>query len=251
MDRNLHLKILALVGARSGSRGVPDKNIKELGGKPLMAWIIEAARNSQYVNRVIVSTDSEKYAAIARRYGAEVPFLRPKEIAGDHSTDLEYIIHALGWLEKNEGYAPDIVLRLVPTTPFQTSGDIDQCIGLLIEDTDTHSSLVVAEARQHPHKAMKIIDDGGGGARLVTYITESSRDVTPGLRQNYAKAYFRANVIACWTRVIKDFNSLTGERVKYHVIPQARAIDIDAPIDFFIAEKLWERWKENPNEFFS
>lgn len=232
------LKILGIIGARSGSKGVPHKNIKLLAGKPLMAWIIEAAKKSCYINRLIVSTDSEEYAAIARSYSTEVPFIRPKDLAVDNSPEFEYVKQALDWLQANEGYIPDIVIRMLPTVPLQESHDIDACIEELLKDTDAHSAVVIAEARQHPLKALKLIDDGKGGKLVVTFNTENGREVTPIARQNYEKAYFRANVIVSRLKTIYETASLTGDRVRYYIIPQERAIDIDSLADFFIAEQI-------------
>lgn len=203
-----------------------------------MAWILETARSSKYINRLIVSTDSEKYAEIARHYGAEAPFLRPKEFAADDSPEYEYVKHAIEWLQANEGYVPDIVVRMMATVPLQKTEDIDMCIEELFKDPDAHSAVVIAEARQHPNKALKLIDDGKGGKYLVTYLSESGREVTPVPRQNYEKAYFRANVIAFRLPMLKETNSLTGDKVRYHIIPQERSIDIDSLSDFYIAEKL-------------
>jgi len=234
------MKILGIIGARSGSKSVPNKNIKPLAGRPLIGWIIESAKKSRYLDRVIVSTDSEAYADIARKCGAEIPFLRPKELAGDTSTDLEYVTHAINWLRENENYIPDIVVRMMPTVPLQSPHDIDSSIEELVQDPEAHSAVVVAEAYQPPQKALKLIDDGRGGKYLAGYFSGSGRDVTPPLRQGFEKAYYRANIITCRTNVIYDFNSLTGDKVRYHIIPQERAVDIDSPIDFFLAEKLME-----------
>jgi|SRR3989344_6025810 len=232
-------KILALIGARSGSKGVPHKNIRHLCGKPLMGWIIEAAKNSRYVNRVIVCTDSDEYAKVAKSFGAEVPYIQPAEVSQQMSTDYEYVSYALSWLERNEGYIPDVVVRLMPTMPLQKSEDIDSCVEELIRNKDAHSSVVVAEARQSPHKALKITPDG----RLVSYLTGEGRGAEPTKRQAYEKAYFRANVVATYPRVIKETGTLVGDHVRHHVIPQERAIDIDSEIDFFVAEQLLRKFK--------
>ncbi len=233
------LKILGVIGARSGSKSIIDKNIKVLAGRPLMGWIIGAAKNSKYLNRVIVSTDSQKYADIAKSFSAEAPFLRPAEISGDKATDFQYVSHALKWLKENENYVPDIVVRLMPTVPLQKAEDIDACIENLINDPNADSSVVVAEAHQHPHKAMKLAVENGS-QYLVSYLTGAAQDAEPAFRQGYDKAYFRANVIATRVKVVNELQSLVGNKIRCHVIPQERAIDIDAPVDFFIAEKLIE-----------
>lgn len=236
------LKVMGIIGIRSGSKGVPDKNIRSLAGKPLVGWILDAARKSKYMNRVIVSTDSPEYAAVATSFGADIPYLRPVELAADESPEFEYVKHMVEWLDKNEGYRPDIVVRMMATVPLQATEDIDAAIARLIEDPKADSAVVIAEARQHPMKALKVVDDGEGGKKLVTYFTDSGREVTPIARQNYQKAYFRANVIACRRRVIFDTNSLTGDLVRFHVIPQERAVDIDNYIDFYMTEHLIKKF---------
>lgn len=239
----IDLKVMGIIGIRSGSKGVPHKNIQPLAGKPLVGWILDAARRSQYMNRVVVSTDSPDYAAIATSFGADVPYIRPAELAVDASPEFEYVKHMVEWLDEKEGYRPDIVVRMMATVPLQSTEDIDAVIGKLVEDPKTDSAVVIAEARQHPLKALKIVDDGEGGKKLVTYFSDSGREVTPIARQNYERAYFRANVIACRRRVIFDTHSLTGDLVRFHIIPQERAIDIDNLIDFYVTEQLMNKFK--------
>src|SRR3989344_851906 len=146
---NSNLKVLAVVGARSGSKGIPDKNIKPLLGKPLMAWIIEAGKASKYITRVVLSTDSPEYAEIGKKYGAEVPFLRPKELAEDHVPDFPWIHHAAVWLAENEGWKADIIVRLPPTSPTCKTEDIDACIELLLNDPSADSSYTIIEPAKH------------------------------------------------------------------------------------------------------
>ena len=229
---------MGIVGIRSGSKGVPNKNIQPLLGKPLVGWILDVAKNSKYINRLVVSTDSQEYADVATSFGADVSCLRPPEFATDFSPEFEYVKHMIEWLETNEAYKPDIVVRLMATVPLQTSEDIDAVIEILIEDEKADSAVVIAEARQHPMKALKIIDDGEKRERLVTYFSDSSREVTPIARQNYEQAYFRSNVIVFKRNVLFNTNSLTGDVVRFHIIPQERAIDIDNKIDFEVAELI-------------
>lgn len=231
-------KVLGIVGIRSGSKSVANKNIRNLSGKPLVGWVLSAALRSKCINRLVVSTDSEEYARVAMELGAEVPYLRPAELARDNSPEVDYVRHVLEWLEKHEGYRPDIVVRMMATVPLQAPEDIDAVVQILENDPLADSAVVVAEARQHPLKALKIVDDGDGGTKLVTYFTDSGREVTPIARQNYQPAYFRGNVIACRTQVVFDTGSLTGDLVRYHIIPQERAVDIDNLVDFYIAEHL-------------
>jgi N-acylneuraminate cytidylyltransferase/CMP-N,N'-diacetyllegionaminic acid synthase len=236
-----HLEVLGIIGIRSGSKGVPNKNIKNLFGKPLVGWILDVAKHSDSITRLVVSTDSKEYAQLAESLGAEIPCLRPEELAKDKSSEYDYVLHMLEWLKNNESYIPDIVVRMMETVPLQTSEDINAVIEILKKDSSADSAVVIAEARQHPLKALKIIEDENGGGKLVTYFSNSGREVTPIARQNYETAYFRANVIACRTAVVYDTKSLTGDTVRYHIIPQERAVDIDNLIDFYIAEQLISR----------
>lgn len=120
--------VVALIPARSGSKGVPNKNIRNLDGIPLIAYSIATALKSYYIDRVIVSTDSEKYAEIARNYGAETPFIRPKGISGDTATDVECFKHTIDWLQENENFVPEYFVHLRPTTPFRDPKVVDQAI---------------------------------------------------------------------------------------------------------------------------
>lgn len=232
------LKIMGIIGIRSGSKGLPNKNIKKLLDKPLIGWILECANQSKYINRVIVSTDSEDYAEVANKYGAETPYLRPNDLSSDFSPEIDFVKHMINWLKEEEGYQPDIIVRMLATSPLQKSEDIDSAIEVLLEDKKADSSVIISEMRQHPFKALKIIDDEQNGTKLVSYFGNSGREVTPIARQNYETAYVRSNVIVCRKSTIEKTDSLTGDHVKYHIIPQEESIDIDGEIDFIIAEEL-------------
>ena len=132
-------EILAIIPARSGSKSVPNKNIREICGKPMLAYSIEHALSSKYINRVILSTDSLEYKKIGLKYGAEVPFLRPFEYATDDATDFDVFNHALSYLKEKEGYIPDIVVQLRPTYPIRNVVDIDNMIKILINNLDIDS----------------------------------------------------------------------------------------------------------------
>ena len=154
------MQILCLIPARSSSKGIKDKNIKLLNDKPLMAWTIEQAIKSKYDMKIIVSTDSEEYAKIAKEWGAEVPFLRPKDISQDLSTDIEFIKHSINWLEKYENYKPDIIIQLRPTSPLRKVEDIDKTLDIFIKNYDNYDSLrTVYEIDKTPFKMYKIEDD--------------------------------------------------------------------------------------------
>jgi len=233
-------EVLALVGLRSGSVGLPDKNVLPFAGHPLAAWILSAARRSTRVTRLVVSTDSAAYAEVARRYGAETPVLRPPELAGSDATDVLFVAHMLDHLEATEGYRPDIVLRLVATSPLQAPEDLDAVVDTLVADPDADSAMVVAEARQHPMKAMRTETDPEGRVRLVPYLRTSDR-VEPAARQSYPAAYLRANVIATRPDTVRRTGTLAGDRVACVVIGADRAVDIDSAADLALAEVLLAR----------
>ena len=145
-------EVLAIIPARGGSKGIPRKNIRNFAGYPLIAWSIAAAKQSSSVTRVVVSTDDEEIAAVAREWSAETPFLRPAELAQDNSTDLPLFEHALKWLAENENYKPDVVIQLRPTSPIRPRGLIDDAVKILLDHADADCVRGVVSAGQNPHK---------------------------------------------------------------------------------------------------
>ncbi len=245
MTADKKLEVLGIVGARSGSKGMLHKNITPLAGKPLMAWIMETAQKSRYINRLILSTDSPEYAEVGKKYGAEAPFLRPAELAADTSIVGEFILHALEWLEKNESYTPDLVVYLSPTVPLVRSEDIDTAIELLLSDEKADSAILASPSHGSPHKMVKLASDGKG---VVSYITRNSRDVAASNRQAYEKAFNRESLpIVSRVSSLRRLKSQSGDRVLHHLISQESAFDIDTPTDFFIAEQLMLRKLNDPS----
>ena len=179
-------KILAVVTARGGSKGIPRKNIVDLGGRPLIQHTISAARKANLLDRVIVSTDDEEIATVSLKCGAEVPFIRPVELAGDTSAHIPVIQHAVRFLEDKENYFVDYVMLLQPTSPFRTSSDIDGAIEVAIS-TNADSVMGVTEVEQHPFK-LNLIDDG---------ILKSAFDVPKGYirRQDFPRYYWENGAI--------------------------------------------------------
>lgn len=233
------LKVLGVVGARSGSKSIPYKNIYPLAGKPLMAWIIESAKRSKLVSRLIVSTDSEEYAKIAKLYGAEVPFLRPKEISDDNADDISYLQHTTKWLEENEGWKADIILRLPPTTPFCKSESIDACIQLLIDDLTATSSRTIKSAPKHPYKLWRI-----EGEELKPFIPKEVtglKEPSNAPRQSFPPAFAHVDVIAVRYNILMKDGLLTGKRVRYVMLDKNDALDIDNPHDILLAELLLQK----------
>jgi len=233
------MNILGIVGARSGSKSIPDKNIRPLLGKPLMAWIIEAAKQSKHITRLILSTDSEKYAAIGRQYGAETPFLRPAEFASDSASDIDFLTHAVKWLEDNENYKADIILRLPPTTPLCTPASIDACIELLINDPQATSSRTIATAPKHPYKLWTIKDN-----QLVPFIPKEMTGFSEPSnmpRQAFPPAFAHIDVIAVRHDTLMNDHLLTGKKILFHKLDKKDAVDIDTENDFILAEILLKK----------
>ncbi len=230
------LNILGIVGARAGSKSIPNKNIKPILGKPLMAWIIEAAKNSKYINKLILSTDSEKYARLGREYGAETPFIRPAKFADDKASDVDFLTHAVDWLEKNAGYKADIILRLPPTTPLCKTSHINGVIEILLNDPSATSARTITPAPKHPYKLWKTEGDV-----LVPFIPkEITGFAEPSNmpRQALVPAFAHVDAIAVRYDTLMRERLLTGSRVRYFKIDKADSIDIDTENDFLLAEIL-------------
>lgn len=146
------MKILGIIPARGGSKSIPHKNIYPLRGKPLLYYTIRASKDSRLLSRTILTTDDEKIAAVGKKYGFEVPFIRPKELALDKTPDLPVFQHALQWLKANEGYVPDIIVQLRPTSPLKSGADIDRAVKLLIDHKKADSVRAVRVPPQTPFK---------------------------------------------------------------------------------------------------
>lgn len=145
-------EVLGVVQARGGSKGIPGKNIRNLGGYPLIAYSIASALASELVTRLIISTDDNEIAEVARVYGAEVPFMRPDELATDDAQDFPLFEHALTWLKSNENYVPQIIVQLRPTSPLRPKGSIDTAVKLLSEDSQADCVRTVIPSQQNPYK---------------------------------------------------------------------------------------------------
>ena len=227
--------VLALIPARSGSRAIPDKNIRDFHGKPLLAHSIEQARACPLIDRVIVSTDSERYAEIARRFGAETPFLRPAGISGDGSTDLECFQHALRWLTGHEGAVPAICVHLRPTHPNRTPEQIAQAIMLLQSHPDWDSLRSVTPAPEPPFKMWFPRGDG----TIEPAATCALKEAHSLPRQLLPQAYVtNGNVDVIRSRTILEKGMIAGDRVGAFVMKESH--DIDTQEQFHRAEAAFQ-----------
>ena len=226
---------LAIIGIRKNSKSIVDKNIKIFCGKPLVYWIIQSALKSDKLDRIIVSTDSEEYRDIVLDYGVEVPFLRPKALSQDNSLEKEYLLHGLEWLYKNEGYRPKFVSRLQATAPLQLPEDIDRSIECLQNDDSATSSMVVSKAQQPPIKSLK-----QNGKYLNPYFRELGIEIVN--RQELPVGYYRSNIITSRVLSFVETGNQIGERSIKVEIPVERSIDINSELDFYLAEKIAEKY---------
>lgn len=232
-----NVEALALIPARGGSKSIPRKNIRSFAGYPLLAYSIAAGLAARTVSRVIVSTDDPEIASIARKYGGEAPFLRPRALAQDETPDLPVFQHALKWLAKNEGYNPEIVVQLRPTSPLRRVTHIDQAVFGLFERAEADSIRTVCIPFQNPFKMWRIGKDGFMQPLLETSFSEAFN--MP--RQLLPTVYWQTGYVDATRKdTILDKNSMTGARILPLVIDPSEWIDIDSPDDWRRAERLLE-----------
>ena len=230
-------EVLALIPARGGSKSIPRKNIIDFAGYPLIAYSIAAGLTAKTVTRVIVSTDDLEIAEISRKYGAEAPFFRPAQFSQDHTPDLPVFLHALEWLDENEGYQPDIVVQLRPTSPFRRVRHIDDAVYRLIERPDADAVRTVCVPFQNPFKMWRIGSDG----LMIPIGTELGIQVEPfnQPRQILPEVYWQTGYVdAAWTDTILVKNSMTGDAILPLIIDPSEWVDIDSPDDWRRAERL-------------
>jgi YrbI family 3-deoxy-D-manno-octulosonate 8-phosphate phosphatase len=229
--------ILALIPARGGSKGIPRKNIRDFAGYPLIAWSIAAGLQAHTVNRIIVSTDNEEIASVAREYGAETPFMRPPELAQDRTTDLPVFEHALKWLEDIEGYKPDIVVQLRPTSPIRPKDCVDGAVKILMEYADADCVRGVVTAGQNPYKMWRF--NGYDKPMKPLLEVEGIAEPYNAPRQILPPVYWQTGHIdAIRTSTISRKHSLTGNVIYPLVIDSRYTIDIDTLADWAKYEAL-------------
>lgn len=219
---------VALIPARAGSKRLPGKNTRPLGGRPLIAWSIEAALAARSVTRIIVSTDSKDIADIACRCGAEIPFIRPQHLGGDTTTSRDVMRHALDWLKESEGDMPTWLILLQPTSPFRTADDIDTIMGEM-KGSGADSGLSVTEAIA---PQLTMIRDASGA---LQYLSDANNQL---LRRQEMRDYYRADgalyVVRPETFIQRD--TLLGHSPYGYLMPKLHSLDIDTADDMELAE---------------
>jgi N,N'-diacetyl-8-epilegionaminate cytidylyltransferase len=225
---------IGLICARGGSKGVARKNLRLLGGKPLIGWAIETARNCPSLDRVIVSTEDAEIADVARQLGAEIPFVRPSELAQDGSPELLVWKHALKSIVEQDGRMPDLLVNLPATSPFRAIEDVEACIRNLV----SHSAdlcITVRHAHRSPYFNMVSLNDGW--AQLVI------KPATPIVNRQAAPEVFEITTVAyaASASYVVRTNKLLGDRVCATIVPEDRSLDIDTELDMAFAEFLWQQ----------
>jgi len=227
-------RVLGVITARGGSKGIPKKNIIEVAGKPLIFWTILAAQQSRYLTRTIVSTDDSEIAEVARRYNAEVPFVRPKELADDDARSIDVVKHALLWVEHDEGREYDIIVLLQPTSPCRLASDIDNGVRKLADEGVSSVVSVYRIRRPHPSRIKRLEGDV-----LRPYCIAEEEGLP---RQRLDEAYARNGALYVFTRdLLMERDTLYGDSPRAIVMPIERSCEIDDPVDVVVCEYYLER----------
>lgn len=232
-------RILGIIPARGKSKSIPKKNIKSFLGKPLVAWAIETLKTSKVCDRIIVSTDDKEIAAVAEKYGAEIPFMRPSSLAKDSSPTLDVLQHALLWLRDNENYLPDYVVLLEPTSIGKRPQHIKGILRLIIK-SGADCCFSVSEVPKTLNAYWQFKVDREGKVKLVT--GGDIKDIIRR-RQDLPKTYFRSGSVYIFKPklLFEDKPSFYGEDVRAYITDAKYALDIDTPEDWELAEKRFKK----------
>jgi len=232
-------KILAIIPARGGSKGLPGKNIKSLLGKPLIGWTIEQAKASKYIDEIFVSTDSREIADVAENFGISVPFLRPKELASDTSPSSEFVLHTINYY-RNKDSNFDYILLLEPTSPLRKKKDIDKAIELLKEGDNSIGVVSLGEVHtEHPNIVKYVSEDG----KILPFVNNQTK-VTH--RQSLSKAYFPYGVVyLVKTEYFEKEKKFYEENTTPYFIERWQNYEVDDIFDFLCIESILNYKKED------
>jgi CMP-N-acetylneuraminic acid synthetase len=241
MENTKQIKILAVIPARGGSKGVPRKNILPLCGKPLIAYTIETAVKSRLIDATIVSTDDQKIAEVARKYEGDVPFLRPSELAQDNSPDIDFLKHALQWVEKNRNWHPEILVILQPTLPFRTVEDVDNTLQFMLDQNCDSVRTLAAPTHVTPYK-MWFLDNPETGRMSPVLKTEYFDELLTDVpRQKLKPTFWQPGIVIATRSEFVRKGKVFGPDLRGFVVDIKNAHDIDEPADFDYAEYLMSK----------
>jgi CMP-N,N'-diacetyllegionaminic acid synthase len=232
--------VVGIVPARGGSKGLPGKNLLRIGGKPLIAYTILTAKQAHCLDRIIVTTDSPEIAAVSRRYGAEVPFLRPKRLARDTTHTPAVIEHAIVYLEKHEAMEVNVIVTLQPTSPFRRPEQIDSAVKMLLNNRRFDSVITVREVRLPPFWMFR------RGKNVLFPFVNNGIDYSLKERQQLPSVYGPNGAVYVTRReLLRDrgllFSAFAGGRTGSVLMDERASLDIDGPVDFMLAKMLIEK----------
>jgi CMP-N-acetylneuraminic acid synthetase len=231
------MKILAIIPARGGSKGIPNKNMRKLVGKPLIEYTINVAKSSKLINKIIVSTDSQKIANFSKSKKVEVPFLRPRNISKSNSSTIDLINHTIDFLNIHQNYVPDIITILQPTSPLRTVEILDKSIKSLKNSQTSSCVLGVAKVKNHPFLCFESKN---------SFLKPSKSDFQKYYQRQQFPTFFypTGSIYTFWNKTLKKYGNIYGPKIKPLLIDIDDSIDIDSPYDLFQAEMKIKNWKK-------
>lgn len=236
------MEILGIIPVRKNSRGIPLKNIQKINGLSLVEHTIRTAKKSTKISRLILSTDSNEIAKIAKKLKVEVPFLRPKKYSKNNSPTSDVILHALDYLKRKESYEPDIITILQVTSPLRQSSSIDKAIRLLV-NSDASSILGVSQMKQNPFIAFTL----GSNKFLKPHMKNFQKFFQ---RQKFPKFYYPSgSIYTFWKKTLEDHGNIYGPKIKPLIVSKEEGIDIDDVLDLFISENVLKNWNNYKKNF--
>jgi CMP-N,N'-diacetyllegionaminic acid synthase len=236
------LKILCIIPARGGSKGILMKNIRNFGEKPLITHTIEIAKKCNFFDKIVVSTDNKNIQKISELYGAQVPILRPKKLSTDTSNIYDVVKHMLNFMDKHESFVPDIVIILQPTSPFRTVKMIKKSISML-KNSQGSSVISVAKVKEHPDISF---------SKKGLYLKPIEKDFEKFSNRQKRSLLFHptGSIYTFWTKNIYDNKSIYGKKIIPLIVNEKEFnLDIDDPYDFFVGEMQLKYWKKYKNFF--
>lgn len=225
------MQVLAIIPARGGSKGLPDKNLRLAGGKPLLAWTVDAAAGSKHVHRMVLSTNDARIAGVGRDLGADVPFMRPDYLAQDNTPGMDPVLYTIRRLAEEDSYHPDCVMLLQPTSPLRETADIDAAVEMLVR-LKADGVVSLTRSRHHPYWTKKLDDDG--------FMTDFIRQETAATcRQQLPAAYaLNGAIYLARTSVLLERESWYTSRTAGYIMPTERSVDVDTSWDLMLADLL-------------
>jgi len=231
------MKTLAIITARGGSRGIPQKNLRKIAGKHLIEYTINNAKSSKLIDKIIVSTDSEKIASFSKSKHVEVPFLRPKNLSKSNSNTIDTINHTINFLKTQENYIPDIITILQPTSPLRTVEILDKSIRLLKNSRVSSSILGVVKVKNHPFLCFEMKN-----SFLKPFKSDFQKYYQ---RQQFPDFFYpTGSIYTFWYKTLKKYGNIYGPKIKPLLINKEDSVDIDTPYDLFEAEMKIKNWKK-------